>query len=135
MDFRHSFTLSVHKHFIQMPDIIHIFLNGSVGREFAAACGVQHSHLSPAFFIAVSFFHTFLCFCIGTEVSQNEVSVRTVCISGIQKRIIQITEQLCIVAESSVDKLHQYLTDIAVCVVDHVWIIAAVVFIIDNLFL
>ena len=32
---------------------------------------------------------------------------------------------------SRFDELHQYLTDFFVCVVDHVWIVSAVVFVVD----
>ena len=34
-----------HDHLVQMPDIIHVFLDGSVGGEFAAACGVEEGFL------------------------------------------------------------------------------------------
>ena len=63
---------------IQMPDIIYIFLDGSVGGEFAAACCVEECFLSPAFFISVCCFYAFLCVCIGTEVCEDQVRLSVI---------------------------------------------------------
>ena len=115
-----------------MPDIIHVFLDGSVGGEFTAAGGVEEGFLCPAFFIFVCFFYALLSVCVGAEVCKDEVAVCSVCVLVGEQGIVQVTEELCIAGEGSVDELHQYLTDFFVCVVDYVWIIATVVLIVDN---
>ena len=121
-----------HNHLVQMPDIIHVFLDGSVRGEFAAAGGVEEGFLCPAFFIFVCFFYALLSVCVGAEICKDELAVFSVSVLVGEQGIIQVTEELCIAGEGSVDELHQYLADFFVCVVDYVWIIAAVVFIVDN---
>ena len=116
-----------------MPDFIYVLLDGSVGCELSAACGIQHCHLSPSGFVSVSFFDTFLCVCIGTEVCQNEVSICTVAALGIQQRIVDLTESFRIIrCIFSVDQLHQHTSDILIAVEDVFWMISAILFIVDN---
>lgn len=66
-------------YFIKMPDIIYIFLNGSVRREFSNMCHIQHNEFCPAFLVSVSFLHTLLSLCVRTEVFQAEVSISELC--------------------------------------------------------
>ena len=80
-----------------MPDIIHIFLNGSVGCELAAACNVEDCALCPALLIAVCLFYLLLCICIRTEVLQNEVGICLRGALGVKQGVIQGTEPVRIV--------------------------------------
>ena len=89
-----------------MPDIIYILLDGSVRGEFTTACSVQKRHLRPLLLILVSCLHSLLSLSIGSEVSENEVLVCSGAVLSIQKRIIDISEQLCIAGEGSIDQLH-----------------------------
>ena len=101
-----------------MPDLIHILLYSSVRCELAGACHIQDGALRPVVLVAVSSFHSLLCFCIGLEVLEDEVGVCLGGALGIQQRVVQRTEQLGISrCEGSVDQLHQYLADILIIVV------------------
>lgn len=71
-------------HFIQMPDLIHILLDGSVGGKLARASHVQDRALSPVVFVAVSGFYSLLCLCVGLEVLEDEVSIRLGGALGVQ---------------------------------------------------
>ena len=87
-----------------MPDFIHILLDGSVRGELAGACHIKDSALSPVVFVAVSGFHSLLCFCVGLEVLEDEVGVCLRSALGVQQRIVQRAEQLGISrCEGSVD--------------------------------
>ena len=66
--YKYSVLFLSDNNLIQMPDIIYIFLDCSVGREFTTTSSVLQSHLSPFFFIFVSFHCTSLSICIRTEV-------------------------------------------------------------------
>lgn len=66
--YKYSVLFLSDNNLIQMPDIIYIFLDCSVGREFTTTSSVLKSHLSPFFFIFVSFHCTSLSICIRTEV-------------------------------------------------------------------
>ena len=66
--YKYSVLFLSDNNLIQMPDIIYIFLDSSVGREFTTTSSVLKSHLSPFFFIFVSFHCTSLSICIRTEV-------------------------------------------------------------------
>ena len=81
-------------HFIQMPDLIHILLDGSVGGKLARASHVQDRALSPVVFVAVSGFYSLLCLCVGLEVLEDEVGVCLGRTLGVQQRIVQRAEQL-----------------------------------------
>ena len=83
--YKYSVLFLSDNNLIQMPDIIYIFLDSSVGCELAAACCVEECFLSPAFFISVCCFYAFLCVCIGTEVCEDEVAVCSVCVLCVEK--------------------------------------------------
>ncbi|SCH33629.1 Uncharacterised protein [uncultured Clostridium sp.] len=72
--------------------------------------------------------------CIGPEILQDEVGVRTVAVVRIQQGIIQVTEQLrilgCVI---TIDQLHQHVTDILIGIEDIHGVVAAMLLIIDNL--
>ena len=119
-------------YFIQMPDIIYIFLDRSVRSELTGACSIHHSHTCPAFFVLVCFFHFLLCSCIGTEITKDKVLVCSFSTILVQERVVKITEQFCIAGECSVYQFCQYLTDLIICIVDDSWIISTIVFVVDN---
>ena len=77
--YKYSVLFLSDNNLIQMPDIIYIFLDSSIGCELTAACCVEECFLSPALFISVCCFYAFLCGCIGTEVCEEEVAVCSVC--------------------------------------------------------
>ena len=56
-----------------------------------------------------------LCFCIGTEVFQDEVWIRSVVTAIDEQRIVQLAESLRLVRRIlPVDQLHQHVTDILI---------------------
>ena len=83
--YKYSVLFLSDNNLIQMPDIIYIFLDSSVGCEFTAACCVEECFLRPAFFISVCCFYSLLCVCIGTEVCEDEVAVCSVCVLCVEK--------------------------------------------------
>ena len=77
-----------------MPDLIHILLYSSVRCELAGAGYVEDCALRPVVLVAVSSFHSLLCFCIGLEVLEDEVGVCLGRALGVQQGIVQRAEQL-----------------------------------------
>ena len=57
----------------------------SVRGEFSTAGSVHHRHFGPSVLIFICFFYFLLCICIGTEILQNKVCVRSVCTLCVQK--------------------------------------------------
>ena len=83
--YRYSILFLSDNNLIQMPDIIYILLDSSVGCELTAACCIEKCHLSPAFLILICFLNTLLCLCIGTEVAKDEVLVRSRHVAFVEK--------------------------------------------------
>lgn len=82
--------LYLHCNLIQMPDILNIFLNGSVRREFATACSIQKepffAHLSLSRYAS----STSCCACcICPEVLKYKVHICPAAALRIQQRIIK----------------------------------------------
>ena len=65
--FRIPDLLNLHCHLIQMPDIIHVFLNRTVRGKLTAACCIKKSHFRPSFFILIRLFYFLLCLGISAE--------------------------------------------------------------------
>ena len=119
---------------VQMPDIIHILLDRTVGCEFSAVCGIQNCASCPCRSISVFILHTLLCCRIGLEVCQGKVHIRARSILRCEQGVIQVTEHHRVaVGVSSADQIHDYVVDILI--VDKVAhrIIGIVVLIFDNL--
>ena len=70
--------LQFNLHLIQMPDIFHVLLDGTVRAELTAACGVEHSCLCPSLLVTVCFIYTLLRICIHPEILQDKVGVSAV---------------------------------------------------------
>ena len=60
---------------LQMPDVAHILLDGTVRGEFTSACCVEHGCSRPPVLVTVSCLDAFLRFRIGTEIFQDEVGI------------------------------------------------------------
>ena len=60
---------------LQVPDVLNILFDSSVGGELTALCNVDKCGLRPALFIAVLFFYALLSFCVRNKVLKDEVLV------------------------------------------------------------
>ena len=83
--YRYSILFLSDNNLIQMPDIIYIFLDSSVGCELAAACCVEEPFLAQPFSSLYAASTRFLCVCIGTEVCEDKVAVCSVCVLCVEK--------------------------------------------------
>ena len=90
--FRH-----LYRDLIQVPDIIHILLDGTVRGEFAHTGHLGHGQLRPAFLIPVSLLHALLSLCIGTEILQAEIRIRPLSVLRVQQGIVQLPETLGVI--------------------------------------
>src|SRR5699024_7011112 len=115
-----------------MPNFIYILLNCSIRCKFTTTCCVQQRFSRPSSFISVSCFYPFLRFCIGTEVCQYEIGICPVTALGIQQRIIDFPEKLCVTGVFSINQLHEHLTDLPVRIEDILRIVASVLLVVDN---
>ena len=59
--FGHRSLLSL-CHGIQLPDLVHVLLDRTVGRELACAGRIHHSHARPSLVIAISLLNSLLRF-------------------------------------------------------------------------
>ena len=75
--------LHFYGHFLQMPDILHILLNGTVRCELSAVGRVKDGCLSPPRLVPVSLIHPLVRLGIGTEVLEDKVGISPVAALGI----------------------------------------------------
>ena len=61
-----------HGESVKVPDVLCVFANGTIGGEFAHACGVEDGHACPAVFVTVGVAGLFLCLKVGAVVGEHE---------------------------------------------------------------
>ena len=63
---------SLYSHRPHVPDFLTVFRNGAVGREFAAARGVEDGHPCPALYVLPGRINLFLTGDVGSVIGQHE---------------------------------------------------------------
>ena len=72
----------VYFHFLEIPDIFGVLLDGSVAAELPSPQSIHNRHLGPFLFILVSLVDFFLSLKVGFKVSADQVPVVVVCYSA-----------------------------------------------------
>ena len=122
-DFYGLIRLCFNLNLMQMPDLFCVLFNCSVGRELTTACSIQKCHSSPSFSVFVCCFYTLLCFCVRTEIFQNEIHICAVAAICIQQTVVQITVTLCIsICIRAIYQLVYNSADICIIIVDQEWL-------------
>ena len=73
-----SLCIHIHNDLLQLPDVLHVLLDGAVGRELSAVRHIQDCGLRPPLLIAVCLLHVHLCHIVGAEILEDEVGIGAV---------------------------------------------------------
>ena len=70
-----TFQILLQNNLVQVPDLIHILLDGTIGGELAGACHLEDGALCPACLVQILHLHSLLRIRVGLEVLEDEVCI------------------------------------------------------------
>ena len=92
-------------HLCQMPDILVVLCNGTVGGEEACFCDVDQALLIPCIFVLVVFVYSFFCLDVLFQVEQRHepVFVQDLFVESLQANLVANSKKL--IADDEINQL------------------------------